>query len=239
MRLYSYTTPRGICCIDLICRALRYKVWYLPDLICDDVVEKVRYYVPNGQIKFYHVNEDFSLDLSNIITKNSVIYTIDYFGMEQPAQPDHIHIRDGVWFPNVNRPISDDEVWFNSFRKIYRGSYGSLCLSSFDLGVSEPFSLPAVTIQWDVRWRNYETLKRHLEKFSIPYTPMFPSLFPIRLNNRDEVLSKLEIKTPGMWKGELTPLHPFYKQLAFLSLDSRFSTSDLTQLASQIEALAC
>lgn len=238
MRLYQYTTERGLHSLELICNLFRYKTWLLPSLVCDEVVQAVKAVVPDEKVRFYSIGDNFKPDLDYVVT-DTVFYSIDYFGYEQEFLTEVVHIRDGVWFPNILRPLRRNEIWFNSFRKIDRNAKGSLILSPVDLGLSAPGSGEdyQVSINWSVRWKNYFFLKGQLNDYSINYTPQFPSLFPVRLKNRDEVLPKLGITLPGMWQGRLAPPHSLYKELTFIPIDERFNETNLKELSDKIKSL--
>jgi hypothetical protein len=210
----------------------------VPDLICDDVLETIKYYVKD--IHLYPVRDDFTIDMNfDDLDCDCVLYTIDYFGLEQDLvdwfDTKAVVIRDGVWFEKPMRKVKGKEIWFNSFRKIdWPNGLGSAVHSNIDLGRNRDFTVVANPIDWNYRRKNFKLLERLLLDISIDYTPTHPSLFPMLLKNRDEILSKLPIKTPRMWANKFGLPNDLYSELAFIPLDERFNEKSLTEIAACI-----
>jgi hypothetical protein len=114
---------------------------------------------------------------------------------------------------------------------------GSKIYSHFDLDAQRMFG-HLYEISWDeydVRWRNYDLVRKQFGKCGP--TPEFPTIYPIKLKNRQHVLDNLDIKLPGMWEDTFNLGNPLYKQLAFIPLDSRFDSESLTKLCNRIKEL--
>lgn len=236
--MLAYVTDRGLDSLELICSKLSGRVFSMPDLVCDEVLQTVR---KNNQVEFYHVNDDFSVDWGTV-SNPDVLFVIDYFGKEQELEVyPSLVIRDGVWFPSITKPLSPNEIWFNSYRKIVRKAKGSLIQSSIDLGREQRTINLEIQIDWSIRHSNFDALKKVLRDYSINFVPKYPSLFPVRLANREEVLDKLGrkgIKLPGMWKNYSRIPHPLYKELTFIPVDSRFVPKHMVEIGEKIKSVA-
>lgn len=246
--MFAYQTSTGLESVNLIIEKCRCRTWWVPDLICDEVYQLIEsyFYWHNISVRTFHINDDLTIDWSSIkIDGPSVLYTIDYFGEEQSLTghhyPDVIIIRDNVFATYPKREVREDEVWFNSLRKLVRGVTGSLILSSVELGGVEASSTQQLCLTYDelsIRQDNHHTVSILMPEFSIEHHPVIPTLYPLRLKNRDEVLSQLDFKLPGMWKNKYKLSNKLYQELTFLPLDSRFDRLELVRRCDRIRELA-
>jgi hypothetical protein len=235
----AYFYNRGLDSLAYIGTKYRDRKWLLPDLICDEVIDLLN--IPDNRIRYYHVNENFYFGYPHI-PYDAVFYSVDYFGLEQPKVNAAIVIRDGVWFPYPQRHLEPNEIWFNSFRKIIRGATGSLLLGIKPDSPLETGPIRLTDKEQGRRHLNYGITKELLNKYSISYEPTHPTLFPIRLQNRDDVISKLKkdhnIDLPGKWKNKYNLPNKLYNELTFLPLDSRFTVSDIISRCEKINKYA-
>src|SRR5882672_7561436 len=97
---HCYWLDRGLDAVKVLTLNFKNRKWYLPDLICDEVLGIAKETVSN--IEFYHVNDNFTWDMHIKPEDHApkVVYTIDYFGREsrigREAPPNTIVIRDSV-----------------------------------------------------------------------------------------------------------------------------------------------
>lgn len=254
-KYYTYTMRRGLDSVKLIVSNLKSKTWLVPDFICDEVLDVIKEHV--ADVQFYHVKDDFDLEckLEADPNKEYVIYTVDYFGSEQAelqVSDKTIVVRDSVWFHIPVRGVKSNEIWFNSYRKILHaeGFKGSLIISPiplYDMGMLQTIypdevSSSVIRLMWfhdelKARVKNLQCLTLELSQLAVMRQFQFPSVFPIRLKDRDHVLSQLDFKFPGMWKNKYNLDNKLYSELVLIPLDSRYSPADLTQLASNIKKL--
>jgi hypothetical protein len=246
--MFKYYLNRGLDVVEILATTFNKRIWWLPDLICDEVVDVVKRHVAN--IEFYHVGEDLQWS-ANVGTGSEprVFYVIDYFGSEyssrlgREAPLNTITIRDSVWFPYPFSSIEHNQIWFNSLRKVIRGAKGSSLISPFRLtGLNEVpnvFYHPSLT--WNdmnKRFENYHFCKEILSKYAIRnHNQEFPSVFPIRLKHRDKVLEGLDTPLPEIWTNKHDLPNELYKDLMFIPLDSRFDKEKLADLATKIMEL--
>lgn len=248
--MFTYYQNRGLDCVNIIAKNLHNRTWWLPDLLCPDVISAIKDVVKN--IEYYHIDES-TLDWAPRILGNDlkVFYAVDYFGKETRLDGNTprntIIVRDSVWFPFPFTPVRGYEIWFNSLRKIFhadRLSKGAFMISPFKFHGLE--SVPNIanhsSLTWwemNKRWENYniclELFNHHMVR---THYQDFPSVFPIILNNRDEVLEKLGTPLPGMWEDWHNLGNVLYDRLAFIPLDSRFNRQRLSDLAARINELA-
>lgn len=248
--MFHYYLDRGLSSVELLAKSFRTRKWFLPELICPDVIDKIKEF--GCDIEYYQVNVDLTCDIPRLNDTNpKILYLIDYFGKEHFIRKsleseilcsNTVIIRDGVWFPYPFTEVKSNEIWFNSLRKIFRGSMGSSIVSPFRLGNNEVtgvFHHPSMT--WrevDIRFRNFYHCKELLQQFQIySFEPKFPTVFPLRLKNRDKVLESAGLtgKLPGMWSDKYNRSHPFYKELTFIPIDSRFNLDQLTETIQKIK----
>ena len=240
--MYAYQTSTGLHSVELIAHNLWLRNWWVPDLICDEIISVL----PSDKLNFYHVNDDLTIDWSTVkIDGPSVLYSIDYFGEEQNLIGRHdqnvIIVRDNVFADKPYSDVRPGQIWFNSLRKLVRGVTGSLILSSVSLGGVEASSTQQLCLTYDelsIRQDNHHTVSVLMPEFSIEHHPIIPTLYPLRLKNRDEVLSKLDFKLPGMWKNKYNLPNKLYQELTFLPLDSRFTRQELVTRCDRIRELA-
>jgi hypothetical protein len=244
--MYHYYTNRGLDTIDILAQNFQHWTWWLPDLICNDVVDTIKKYVKN--IEFYQINYDFTWSTKVNGNNPKIFYVIDFFGKETKvgatAPPHTVVIRDSVWFPHPFSPVEHNQIWFNSFRKIFRGKKGSSIVSPYRLsGINEVpnlFHHPSLTWQeMNIRFKNYYLLKEILSEYAIPdHNQVFPTVFPIRLKNRDKVLAGIDTPLPRMWQNKYNLPNDLYCELTFVPIDSRFNEESLTALADKIKELS-
>lgn len=244
--MHSYYFSRGLDVVELLAKQFRDREWYIPNLICDEVLDKIFEHVDN--YRYYNVN-DANLSWSVDITTNrpKVVYTIAYFGKElvlgSESPPNAITIRDSVWMPHPFSPVENHQIWFNSLRKIIRGATGASVVSPFRLrGCNEvPNIFQHPSLYWDEinkRWDNFFALREFFTpEHQISYSPEFPTVFPVRLKNREKVLSQIETPLPGMWKNKYRMVNPLYRELTFIPVDSRFTPESVIEIAKQMVAL--
>lgn len=242
--MHCYWLDRGLDSVKVLAENFKNRTWWLPDLICDEVIDEVKNRVRN--IEFYRVNDDFTWTVKIVGTEPKVFYTVDYFGKEsrlgREAPPNTIVIRDSVWFPEPFSPVENNQIWFNSLRKIIRGAKGSSIISPYRLsGPSEVpniFKHPLLTWQeMNIRFDNYYHCRGLFSELSLPYEQEFPSVFPIKVKNREKLLMELDTPLPGMWKNPYNLPNNLYKELTFIPIDSRFNKNSLTELSNKIKAL--
>lgn len=242
--MFHYYLDRGLSVVELLSKVLRDKTWLIPDLICDEVLSTIKENVED--IKYYSIDQNLNWStIKNSEDKdNNVIYIIDYFGRAPKIKfsPNTILIRDSVWFPHPFEPIYGNQIWFNSLRKIFRGAKGASIISPYRLPSPEVqgvFHHPNLTIQeMNVRFRNFNHLRKIIPELAIDkFEPDFPTVFPLKLKNRDEVLEKAGLtgKLPGMWKNTHNLNNPLYEELTFLPIDSRFSEDQLSERVEKIK----
>lgn len=249
--MFKYYLNRGLDAVEVLAKNFSERKWILPDLICDDVLEKISQYVKD--IDFYHINENLTWEVAfGKDSSSKVFYTIDYFGSEvdhgRGGPPNTIVIRDSVWFPYPFSPVEPNHIWFNSLRKILHAERGiikgSNIISPYRIsGLQEvPNLFYHPSLAWDEmckRFDNYFFCKEIFEGFAIiGHEQQFPSIFPIRLKDRERILSNLDVKLPGMWKNRYKLPNKLYDELAFIPLDSRYNRAKLTALADKIKELA-
>lgn len=245
--MFTYYHNRGLDCVEAIAKNLPNRTWWLPDLLCPEVISKVKEHVKN--VEFYHIYDDLGWVVPSSANLD-VIYTVDYFGRETVLNdmPSHtVIVRDSVWFPYPFTPVRPNEIWFNSLRKIFhaeRGNKGAYIISPYMLRGIEPIpnlaKHPSLT-WWGMnkRWDNYYLCRQIFSWYAIPnHIQRFPSVFPIILKNRDEILSKIDTPLPGMWSDSHNLGNLLYDRLAFIPLDSRFNKQRLSDLANRINELA-
>ena len=247
--MFNYYLNRGLDCVEVIAKNLSERTWLLPDLLCPDVIDTIKANVK--AVEFYHVGEnlDWAIKIAELHPK--VLFSVDYFGQENPssdtAPPNTIIVRDSVWFPMPFSPVKHHEIWFNSWRKIYhavKGIKGAFIISPYRLSGMD--SIPNIANHhaltwWEMnkRWENYYFCKEIFKEFAISHhNQQFPSVFPIKLNNRDEILAELDTPLPRMWVDLHNLGNVLYNKLAFIPLDSRYTRESLAKLASRISELA-
>jgi hypothetical protein len=235
----TYRVHRGLDAVKVLAKTFSHRLWYVPDFICDEVLDVIIENVP--KIKFYNVSEDFKYGTVDM-RQPCIFYSIDYFGKEslQWTNPNVIMIRDSVWFPDPWSPVLPSQIWFNSQRKIIYGSHGAKIISYHDLPVRNSFFndilLPMSWNEVETRWVNWRTVNSVLADYRVRYMPEFPTLYPILLPNRDEVLAKLGTPLPGHWKNKHNLDHPFYKTITYIPIDSRFDEEYLLDLSKRIKS---
>lgn len=243
--MYHYWLDRGLDAVKVLSENFKNRTWWLPDFICDEVVDEIQKRVKN--IEFYHIEEDLSWAAKVVGDNPKVFYLIDYFGKEsrvgRDAPPNTIIIRDSIWFPKPFSPVEHNQVWFNSFRKIFRGQKGSTVISPYRLSgpaeVPNAYNHPLLTWQeMNIRFDNYYHCKSIFGKMALDLDQEFPSVFPIKLENREKILMELDTPLPGMWKNRHGLPNDLYKKLTFVPLDSRFGKRELTELANKIKGLS-
>lgn len=244
--MFKYYFNRGLDAVDTLAQIFKGRKWFVPDLICDEIIDTINKYEVN--IEYYQVNYDFTWAAKVTGDQPSVFYVIDYFGQEaiigRDAPPNTVVIRDSVWFPYPFTPVEHNQIWFNSLRKIIRGAKGSSMISPYRIpSLNEvPNLFNHSSLNWhemNRRFENYNLCKELFSEYALPgHNQQFPSVFPIRLKDRDKILSKLEIPLPGMWKNKYNLPNKLYKELTFIPVDSRFNKESLTALASRIKELA-
>lgn len=242
--MYNYWLDRGLDAVKVISENLKNRTWWLPDLICDEVLDEVKSRVKN--IEFYKINDDFTWAAKVVGSDPKVFYVIDYFGKEsrlgKEAPPNTIVVRDSVWFPKPFSPVEHNQIWFNSFRKIIRGAKGSTVISPYRLsGPSEApnaYNHPMLTWhEMNIRFDNFHYCKEIFDKLAVDVNQDFPTVLPIRLKNREKVLMELDTPLPGMWKNKHNLQNKLYRELSFIPLDSRFNKKSLSELADKIKGL--
>lgn len=241
----SYHIDRGLHAVEILAYNFKDYNWHLPNLICDEVLDTIYKHVDLFKIRFYEVNGLLEYSWPRNLGQNDVFYSIDYFGKEYLPifsinEEPFVLIRDGVMSPFPVSELKFNHIWFNSYKKMDRAFLvGGRLLSNFALmgafGSPQPFNFTF----WELKKRrdNFNTLQEHLSWQRLPFRPDFPTLFPILLKNRDEILSKLDVKLPGMWKNKYKLKHHYYDQLAFIPVDSRFEKDYLIDLANRIKDL--
>jgi hypothetical protein len=241
--MYHYYLSRGIDVVKVLAENFKSRTWWLPDLIPCEIIDEVQKKVKG--IEFYHVNDDFTWSAKISGPEPKVFYVVDYFGREsrvgRDGPPNTVVIRDSVWFPRPFSPIENNQVWFNSFRKIIRGTTGSSMVSPYR--ISGPNEVPNIfqhsALTWQeisIRFDNYYHCKDVFGDLALNYDQEFPSVFPIMVKNRDKLLMELDTPLPGMWKNSYNLPNHLYKSLTFIPLDSRFSKQALSELAVKIKA---
>lgn len=244
--MFYYYLDRGLSAVEVLAQTFSDRTWHLPNLICDEVLDKIKEYVT--AIEFYEIKDDFSWAAKIGGGNPKIFYIVDYFGKEfrvgNSAPPNTIVIRDSVWFPYPYSRVEGNQIWFNSLRKIFRGAKGSSVVSAFRLQplneVQGIFNHPSLT--WrevDIRFKNYYLSINLFNKFIIDdFLVDFPTVIPIRLKDRDRVLEEAGLtgKLPGMWKNTHELDHSYYKELTFIPIDSRFDEAKLTELAQRIKS---
>lgn len=237
-----YYFNRGLDVVEELAKHFRNRHWVLPNFICDEVLDTIFQYV--NDYSYYDVKDDFSWEKQFTGSEPKVFYAVAYFGKElrlgHVTPPNTIVIRDSVWMPQPFAPVEHNQIWFNSLRKIIRGAKGASVATHFRLaGVNEVpnlFNHPSMIWQEvNHRTNNFISLLEFLPpENSISYIPEFPTVFPIRLKNRDEVLKKIEQPLPGMWKNKYKIAHPLYKELTFIPVDGRFDKNHVLRLAEKM-----
>ncbi len=246
--MFTYYLSRGLDAVDVLARNFSNRTWFLPDLICDEILDTLKSH--SISIEFYSISDkDLQWHEIRVGTDNTpkVVYLIDYFGQEtktggKESPPNTIIIRDSVWFPYPFSPVEPNQVWFNSLRKIFRGAKGSSLISPYRIsGLNEvPNIFKHSSLTWwemNKRFENYHLCKEIFDKYALSINQQFPSVFPIRLKNRDEILEQLDTPLPGMWANKYKLPSPLYAELTFIPLDSRFDRARLTLLANRINEL--
>ncbi len=243
--MFKYYFNRGLDAVDILAQNFKNRTWFVPDLICDEVLATLEKH--NVKVELYHINEDFTWATKVNGRDPKIFYSIDYFGKEtnlgKDAPPNTIIIRDSVWFPYPFTPVEPNQIWFNSLRKIIRNAKGSSLISPYRIsGINEVPNIlyhPSLTwLEMNRRFENYYLCKEIFSRYAIPeHNQQFPSVFPIRLKNRDKVLEKLDTPLPGMWTNKYNLSNKLYKELTFIPVDSRFNNESLTGLAGKIKEL--
>lgn len=247
--MFKYYVNRGLDAVDILAQTFKNRTWWCPDLICDEVLEVLYNYEIN--VEFYQINSDFSWAAKVVGNDPKIFYSIDYFGKETrlgtDAPPNTIVIRDSVWFPYPFTPVEHNQIWFNSLRKILhaeRGIKGANIISPYRISglqeVPNLFYHPSLT-WWEMnkRFENFYLCKELFSKYAVhEHNQQFPSVFPIRLKNRDLILAGLDTPLPGMWRNRYNLPSKLYKELTFIPLDSRFNETSLTELADKIGELS-
>lgn len=243
--MFYYWLERGLDAVKVLSENFKNRTWWLPDLICDDIIDEVQKRVKN--IEFYHIDRNFDWAPQVIGNDPKIFYVIDYFGKEsrvgRETPPNTVVIRDSVWFPKPFSPVEHNQIWFNSFRKIIRGQKGSSIVSPYRLsGPSEvPNLFNNALLTWQevsIRFENYYHCKDVLSEFDLGINQEFPSVFPIRVKNREKLLMELDTPLPGMWKNKYNLPNELYGELTFIPVDSRFNKHSLTELADKIKRLS-
>src|SRR5258706_1139266 len=243
--MFKYYFNRGLDAVDILAQNFKSRTWFVPDLICDEVLDALKKY--DIRIEFYHINDDFTWSVTVNVRDSKIFYSIDYFGKEtnlgKEAPPNTIVIRDSVWFPYPFTAVEHNQVWFNSLRKIIRNAKGSSLISPYRIsGINEVPNIsyhPSLTwLEMNRRFENFYWCKEIFHKYPIPeHNQQFRSVFPIRLKDRDKVLENLDTPLQGMWKNRNNLQNILYKELTFIPIDSRFNKESLTGLACKIKEL--
>src|SRR5713226_9794066 len=193
--MYYYWLERGIDVVKVLTENFKGRTWWLPDFIPDEIIGEVKSRVKN--IEFYHIEDDLRWSPKIIGTDPKVFYSIDYFGREtnlgKESPFNTIMIRDSVGFPEPFTPIEHNQIWFNSYRKIIPGQRGAAVISPYRL--SGPSEVPNLykhpLLTWNeiqIRNENYYHCREVFKDIRILHHQDFPTVFPILLENRDEVL---------------------------------------------------
>jgi len=246
--MFKYYFNRGLDAVDALAKNFRNRTWWLPDLICDEVIDKLKEH--EIEIEFYHIKRDFTWEAKVIGNDPKIFYAVDFFGKEarigRDSPPNTIIIKDSVWFPYPFTSIEPNQIWFNSLRKIIRNAKGSSLISPYRIsGLNEVPNIsyhPSLT-WWEMnkRFENYYLCNELFKEFDARPNDShqeFPSVYPIRLKNRDKVLEKLDTPLPGMWKNRYGLSNKLYEELTFIPIDSRFDRKSLTALAERIIELS-
>jgi hypothetical protein len=242
--MFNYYTDRGLTSVEIIVNNFKNHTWWLPDLIPSEVLDIIKQYVSGTNIEYYQINDNFTWAAKVNGNNPKVFYTIDYFGKETKlgttSPPNTITVRDAVWLPYPFLAVEHHQIWFNSLRKILPNTKGSSIVSPFRLsGIQEVpniFQHPSLTwAEISIRWNNFYTLADIFG--GVLFTPDFPTVFPIRLKNRDKVIENLGTSLPEVWKNKYNLPNPLFKDLMFITIDSRYTKESLTALAEQIMEL--
>lgn len=242
--MYHYYLSRGLDVVKVLAENFKNRTWWLPDLIPEEVIDEIQKRVKG--IEFYQVNNDFTWSTKIGGSDSKVFYTIDYFGKEskigREAPPNTIVIRDSVWFPRPFSHVENNQIWFNSFGKIIKGATGSSIVSPYR--ISGPSEVPNIfqhsSLTWqevNTRFDNYFHCKDVFGELAIvSHNQEFPTVFPIRVKNREKLLMELEATLPEMWKNKYNLNSPLYKELVLIPLNNRLTKENLSELAVKIKA---
>ena len=88
-------------------------------------------------------------------------------------------------------------------------------------------------IEFEIRRKNFNLLLEHLPFGLIKKVPKYPSYFPIRVLNRDELVSKLrsqKVFLPVHWPNPRRHDNPLYKTTLSIPVDSRYGTAELSRV---------
>jgi hypothetical protein len=238
---------RGLSVVELLVKVFKNRTWYIPDFIHDAVLEKIVEGIDN--VECYEIGSNLSWATKVIGDDPKVFYVIDYFGREckvgMPSPPNTIVIRDSVWFPYPFSHVDGNQIWFNSLRRLFANAKGASVISSYRLPINEVpgvFYHPSLTWhEMDVRFANYYRCKRLFSKYEIiDFTPEFPTVFPMRIKNRDKILQLAGVEKhflkPWMNKRDLP--NPLYKELALLPIDSKLTEELLLSIACKIKEVS-
>lgn len=246
-------TARGLTSLELILLSLpRLGLIAYPDFLCDEVQDLIEQFFPPYLRLPYRVTRSLSVDWGTVGGPPDIFYGVDYFGREMPKAMAGVTIRDAVWMPLPVRPLSDNEYWFNSFRKFawpFRGS---------ELRASRPVQM----LLWDdvgnddvvaatrasraeeraVRLMNYDRLQASLPRLGVPgFRPDFPSVYPIVVSNRDEVRAAClqeGFELPGTWANRRGSENPLYRELLLIPCDGRFTPEAIYHRARIVRSVA-
>lgn len=182
------------------------KNFLIPDFFCE-VIENV---LIQEQVsyEFYHVLEDLTIDTTSILDKQfDVFYTINYFGqlsnMKDLNINEKIVIEDNVFlcdFENVN----NFKYWFgfNSFRKIFQLTDGSLIKTNLNIDSSQIIQSQAqfVQIKYEAKNLKYEYLYNNVGNEK-NYIRLFEDGEEL-LNNQKDIYSMCPISIFQMMKND-------------------------------------
>jgi len=243
--MFHYYLDRGLSAVEFLAQQFKDRQWYLPNLICDEVLNKIKEHVTD--IIFYEINSDFGWSAKIGEGNPKIFYVIDYFGKEfrvgVSSPPNTIIIKDSVWFPYPFSKLEGNTVWFNSLRKIFRGAKGASLVSPYRLPplneVPNVYYHPSLTMkEVDIRFRNFYKCIDIFNKYIIDdFLPDFPTVIPLRFKDRDKVLENAGLtgKLPGMWANKYGLSNPLYEDLVLIPIDSRFNEESLIELSRRLE----
>lgn len=209
---YAYINEMGRDSLRVIleCLPVRYLV---PDHFCPTIIETMD--AMGAYYKFYHINEDFSIDWSTVDEKDyDVFYYINHGKGKIRVPLDKILLEDNVFHKDFE-PYHPQYIGYNSWRKCTGLICGSMIKSTIQLKDT----------YWQLPKDQLALLLRTKRTIFVTY----------RVKDRDTVqnqLSHLGIYLPVFWRGSNNKLS---EEVISIPVDSRYTHKQIKE----VEKILC
>ena len=176
----SYFTDSGRSSLRLFLRNFPKKKLLIPDFNCKVVLDLLN--EENTEYEFYHIYENFEIDINSINKKRfDVLYIINYFGKNPSSLSkinvlnDVIILEDNVFYLNFSNSQNFKKWYgFNSFRKISELSDGSIVKTNLQIenlikneeATFVKIKYIAKEIKYDFLFKNVGSENEYLTRFA-------------------------------------------------------------------------